>query len=82
LPKIVVGGGKNVTDRLVVVVWLAGRRRGDRRGGAVVVSDRRAAGHFAICFANSANKGIEAPRARKWDEVYTLIKQRWPEPGV
>ena len=24
----------------------------------------------------------EAPRARKWDGVYTLIKQRWPAPGV
>jgi 5'(3')-deoxyribonucleotidase len=42
----------------------------------------RGAGHFAICFANSANKQVEAPRARKWDEVYTLIKQRWPEPVV
>jgi len=42
----------------------------------------RRAGHFAICFANSANKQVEAPRARKWDEVYTLIKQRWPEPVV
>jgi len=42
----------------------------------------RAAGHFAICFVNSANKQIEAPRARKWDEVYTLIKQRWPAPRV
>lgn len=42
----------------------------------------RAAGHTAICFANSANKQVEAPRARKWDEVYVLIKQRWPEPVV
>jgi len=42
----------------------------------------RAAGHTAICFANSANKGIEAPRARKWDEVYTLIRQRWPAPVI
>ena len=42
----------------------------------------RAAGHYAICFANSANKGIEAPRARKWEEVYSLIKQRWAEPST
>ena len=46
------------------------------------IAGLRAAGHFAICFANSANKGIEVPRARKWDEVYTLIKQRWPAPVV
>ena len=25
---------------------------------------------------------IEAPWARKWDEVYALIKQRWPTPAV
>jgi 5'(3')-deoxyribonucleotidase len=61
----------------------------DQVGADVYIDDSsdnivslRAAGHYAICFANSANKGIEAPRARKWDEVYTLIKQRWPEPMV
>jgi 5'(3')-deoxyribonucleotidase len=61
----------------------------DQVGADVYVDDSpdnitglRAAGHFCVCFANSANKGIEAPRARKWDEVYTLIKQRWPEPVV
>lgn len=42
----------------------------------------RAAGHTAICFANSANKHVAAPRARKWDEVYALIRQRWPEPVI
>ena len=42
----------------------------------------RAAGHLAICFANSANKQVEAPRARTWDEVYQLIQQRWPVSGV
>ena len=42
----------------------------------------RAAGHLAICFANSANKQVEAPRARTWDEVYRLIQQRWPVSGV
>ena len=61
----------------------------DQVGADVYVDDSpdniaglRAAGHYAICFANSANKGIEAPRARKWDEVYALIKQRWPAPAV
>ena len=59
----------------------------DQVGADVYIDDSpdnltalRAAGHYAICFANSANKGIEAPRARKWEEVYTLIKQRWAEP--
>lgn len=61
----------------------------DQVGADVYIDDSpgniaglRAAGHFAICFANSANKSIAAPRARKWDEVYTLIKQRWPAPVV
>lgn len=61
----------------------------DQVGADVYIDDSpgnieglRAAGHYAICFANSANKGIEAPRATSWDEVYRLIKQRFPEPGV
>jgi 5'(3')-deoxyribonucleotidase len=33
----------------------------------------RAKGLFAICFANSTNKAVEAPRAGSWDEVYSLI---------
>ena len=28
---------------------------------------------FTICFANSTNKTVEAPRASNWDEVYSLI---------
>jgi len=59
----------------------------DQVGADVYIDDSpqnidslRGAGHYAICFANSANKGIEAPRARKWEEVYQLIRQRHPEP--
>ena len=59
----------------------------DQVGADVYIDDSpdniaalRAAGHYAICFANSANKGIEAPRARKWEEVYQLIRARYPEP--
>jgi 5'(3')-deoxyribonucleotidase len=59
----------------------------DQVGADVYIDDSpdnitalRAAGHYAICFANSANKGIEPPRARKWEEVYQLIRQRYPEP--
>jgi 5'(3')-deoxyribonucleotidase len=61
----------------------------DQVGADVYIDDSpdniaalRAAGQYAICFANSANKGIEAPRARKWEEVYSLIKQRWAEPSA
>lgn len=42
----------------------------------------RKAGHYAICFANSANKSIKAPRATDWTAVYRLIKDRHPAPGV
>jgi 5'(3')-deoxyribonucleotidase len=31
-------------------------------------------GHYTICFANSTNTRVAAPRARNWEEVYTLIK--------
>lgn len=40
------------------------------------VRDLRAQGLFAICFANSTNEGIEAPRAANWDEVYALVTER------
>ena len=31
-------------------------------------------GHYAICFANSTNKAVPAPRAASWDEVYELVR--------
>jgi 5'-nucleotidase len=40
----------------------------------------RAAGHFCVCLAKSANKGVEAPRARKWEEAYQLIRAKHPDP--
>lgn len=40
------------------------------------VRDLRAQGLFAICFANSTNKEIEAPRATNWDEVYALVTEQ------
>jgi 5'(3')-deoxyribonucleotidase len=61
----------------------------DQVGADVYIDDSpqniaalRGAGHYAICFANSANKGIEVPRARKWEDVYQLIKERHPAPRV
>lgn len=38
------------------------------------IESLRKRGFYTICFANSTNKGIEAPRARDWDEAYDLIK--------
>ena len=34
----------------------------------------RKRGHYAICFANSTNRELAAPRARTWDEVYRLVE--------
>ena len=59
----------------------------DQVGADVYIDDSpdnvaalRAAGHYVICFANSANKGVDPPRVRKWEEVYQLIRERHPEP--
>jgi 5'(3')-deoxyribonucleotidase len=38
-----------------------------------VVESLRAKKLEAICFANSTNKDIGDPRAKSWDEVYTLV---------
>jgi 5'(3')-deoxyribonucleotidase len=61
----------------------------DQVGADIYVEDSpdnldrlRAAGHYAICFGNSTNRHIQAPRAQNWDEVYDLVKQRAPEPNV
>ncbi len=37
------------------------------------VANLRTKGLFTICFANSTNKAVAPPRARNWDEVYSLI---------
>jgi 5'(3')-deoxyribonucleotidase len=42
------------------------------------VADLRKAGYYTICFANSTNKMIDDPRAKDWDQVYSLIKARKP----
>ena len=39
----------------------------------------RNAGLYTICFANSTNKQVGAPRAHDWDEVYSLVKA-WKQP--
>jgi len=39
------------------------------------VEKLRASGLFTVCFANSTNKLISAPRANSWDETYSLIHE-------
>ena len=39
------------------------------------VMQLREAGHQTICFANSTNREINAPRAESWAEVYRMIKE-------
>jgi len=41
----------------------------------------RKAGHFAICFPNSTNKGIGEPHAETWDQIYELVRQQAPING-
>lgn len=61
----------------------------DQVGADVYVDDApvnierlRARGHYAICFGNSTNEQVTAPRAKDWDEVYRLIKTRCPSPRL
>jgi hypothetical protein len=36
----------------------------------------RAAGFYTVCFGNSTNTHLEAPRAESWEHAYELIHQR------
>jgi len=38
------------------------------------ITSLRARDYYAICFANSTNKAVAAPRAESWDEVYALVQ--------
>src|SRR6267154_1974930 len=55
----------------------------DQVGADIYVDDApqnierlRSRGHYAVCFGNSTNEHIVAPRAKDWAEVYRLIKQQ------
>lgn len=43
------------------------------------VENLRKDGFHVICFANPTNKGISAPRAESWEQVYELVKARAAE---
>jgi len=45
------------------------------------IKELRTSGAFVICFANSTNRDIEAPRAETWEQVYTIIKEREKTPN-
>jgi len=40
------------------------------------VKNLRSKGLYTICFANSTNRDVAAPRAESWQEVYELIHER------
>lgn len=64
-------------------------REKDQVGADVYIDDTpvniealRAAGHYAIVFANSTNMHLADPRAANWEEVYALIKAKYPNPRI
>jgi 5'(3')-deoxyribonucleotidase len=40
------------------------------------VKNLRSKGLYTICFGNSTNRDVEAPRAGSWEEAYRLIHER------
>jgi 5'(3')-deoxyribonucleotidase len=46
------------------------------------IESLRARGRHAICFGNSTNEHVTAPRANDWAEAYNLIKAKWPQSKV
>ena len=60
----------------------------DQVGADIYVDDApenverlRARNHYAICFGNSTNEHVTAPRANDWNKVYELVKERCPSSG-
>jgi 5'(3')-deoxyribonucleotidase len=76
-------------DRHGIPYWdLCFMKQKDQVGADIYVEDSpsnvaalRKAGHYTICFANSTNKLVEKPRAKTWQEVYRLVKERAPSPN-
>lgn len=73
-------------DKHGIPYWdLCFMKEKDQVGADIYVEDSpknldalRRAGHFAICFANSTNKAVGAPRADTWDQVYDLVRKQAP----
>jgi 5'(3')-deoxyribonucleotidase len=75
-------------DRHGIPYWdLCFMKDKDQVGADIYVDDSprtidtlREHGHYAICFGNSTNERLAAPRARDWADTYRLIKAKWPQP--
>jgi 5'(3')-deoxyribonucleotidase len=75
-------------DKNGIPYWdLCFMKEKDQVGADIYVEDSpshvkrlRAAGHYVICFGNSTNRDIAAPKANTWEEVYKRIKKRAPTP--
>jgi len=71
-------------DRTAIPYWdLCFMGEKDQVGADVYIEDNpqnvrklRASGHYTICFGNSTNTDIAAPRATSWDEVHELVQSR------
>jgi 5'(3')-deoxyribonucleotidase len=76
-------------DRHGIPYWdLCFMKEKDQVGADIYVEDSpanveslRTAGHYTICFGNSTNKQVAAPRASTWDDVYAFIKAKAPSPN-
>jgi len=77
-------------DRHGIPYWdLCFLKEKDQVGADVYIDDAphnihslRERNHCAICFANSTNVSIGAPRADNWDEVYNFIKAEYPNSEI
>jgi hypothetical protein len=57
-------------------------REKDQVGADLYVEDSpenvarlRDSGLYTVCFANSTNRDVSAPRAKSWEEVYELVSR-------
>jgi 5' nucleotidase, deoxy (Pyrimidine), cytosolic type C protein (NT5C) len=76
---------RQIIDYHGIPYWdLCFMKEKDQVGADIYVEDtpenlrRLRRGHYAICFANSTNRDIPAPRAATWRDMYKLIKDREP----
>lgn len=71
-------------DRHDIPFWgLCFMRHKDQVGADIYIEDSpghveklRKEGQYVICFGNSTNRGISAPRAESWEQVYEMVKAR------
>jgi 5'(3')-deoxyribonucleotidase len=77
-------------DRNGIPYWdLCFMKDKDQVGADIYVEDSpsnvrslRDGGHYVICFGNSTNRDVSAPKANTWEEVYRLVKEMAPTPNI